>query len=85
MWYCPFSIYISVIKFNCSAIGLVSSLATKAAMASPKSFTIFHMGISGRVVFKQMFSLNAVFQLVMVMIYAGFFLKLGVSLQCCRV
>ena len=38
MWCCPFPIYIGDIR---CAIGLVSGIATKAAMASPKSFIIF--------------------------------------------
>ena len=37
----PFPIYIDGIKFFSCAIGHVSDIATKAAMASPISFTTF--------------------------------------------
>ena len=41
MWSCSFPIYICGIKFVGWDIFLVLAIATKAAMASPKSFTIF--------------------------------------------
>ena len=37
----PFCIYIRSVKFFGRAICFVSSIATKAAIASPKSFIIF--------------------------------------------
>ena len=51
------------------AVCLVSGIATKKTIAFPKSFTIFlGGGTSGRVIFKQMFSLNLVLQIVWVMV-----------------
>ena len=64
-----FSLFIFVVLSSCGcAVCLVSSIATKAAMAFPKSFTIFKWGPSDQAIFKQMFSLNSVLQIVRVMI-----------------
>ena len=56
--------------FGC-AVCLVSGIAKKAAMVFPKSF--FSGRTSSQVIFKQMFSVNSVLQIVMVMV----FLSLG--------
>ena len=59
--------YLRLSFFGCT--GLVSGIATKAAMASP----YFIWRTSGRNIFKQMFSLNSVLQIVMVMVLCSFF------------
>ena len=64
----PF-LFISVVlsSFGC-AIGLVFSIVTKAALASRNLLPNFSRSPSGQVLFKQMFSLNSILQIVMVMV-----------------
>ena len=63
-------------SFGC-AIGFVSGTARKVAMASPKHSPYFSRSPLGRVIFRQMFSVNSVLQIVRAVIFVDFFLNLG--------
>ena len=72
--------YICGVKFIGCAVGLVSGIAAKATMPSRTS-----KSPSGKVIFKQMFSLNWPLQIVKLKFHFDFFLDSGVSLHCFRI
>ena len=74
----PFCIYICTIKFFGYTICLVSSMARKAAMPSPK--IIHHIVVAAhhaKLFSNKIFSLNSILQIVGLWLYFDFFLNSG--------